>query len=99
VGGTLANIAYASLIRVTQQKSTPSEVEHASSQAHLANKIIAAWAWWFFSINTTMTASIIYRIAYVIFAAIAAMTHQLLLVSQPCVREVFNSRLPYRLLT
>jgi hypothetical protein len=67
--GSLANIAYAYQVRIWNMENHDEywgsfqKIWHLAVQGYTAAKwLIDAWSWVFFAINTSLTASIMYKI-------------------------------------
>jgi hypothetical protein len=68
--GSLSNIAIVAYLRLLSEAERGSLPNHQTSQTSrngifLSARLLDIWAWIFFSLNTIMTISIIYKILYV----------------------------------
>jgi hypothetical protein len=73
--GALSNISLGTQLRLDEYSEVPqggqklidyyNAWDRAERNSGLAQKLILAWAWIFFALNTTMTMSMIYKIVYV----------------------------------
>jgi hypothetical protein len=70
VGGSLANIGYATAMSALPTRSPHIIINHAYfAGIALGNKCSVIWAWYFLVINTALTASIVFTIVFVYSSA------------------------------